>query len=573
MAQFLPPIDPETMEFGSEADLARAMQKQLGANFLVMHSLPWVFPARDDIDAPAREGEADFLVLHRQYGLLIVEVKGGEITLKGRTWYRHVKSGLKEIKDPVRQGRRSLWALKKRLTLICGKAVADQTIISVAVAFPHCLFKDNPPTDLPADAIITMDDLAAIEPAIMRAYKAGGGGARELSAHEFDAVRRALAPEFQVYEPLRVSVNATAATLARLTRQQLQVLRGFDGNPRAIIEGVAGSGKTLLAMQRARSFAAKHKAVLFTCFNAELAKWIREEMAGDLAENGGKITVQNFHRFASDLCRAADVDFTVNQQDAARWWDEKAPDLLAEAALDLHGGTPPFDAMVVDEAQDFSPSWWDALEYLCDRKGSVWAFLDKAQSLRRDPVEPPLAGAFRVSLDVNCRNTRRIVVCANVATKVESEPFELAPLGRPPKLIVPQTPTAISGLVQQEIRALLKEHRLEPQQIAIIGPASKAKGPLASVTSIDGVTLVDDASLWREGKGVLCSTARSFKGLEADVVIICDFSGLGSLFTVSDLYVALTRARSHLIIVVHDRAAKESLDAALAAAIATGADE
>ena len=60
---------------------------------------------------------------------------------------------------------------------------------------------------------------------------------------------------------------------------------------------------------------------------------------------------------------------------------------------------------------------------------------------------------------------------------------------------------------------------------------------------------------------------------EADVVILCDFSGLGSLFTVSDLYVALTRARSHLIIVAHDRAAKESLDAALAAAIATGSDE
>jgi superfamily I DNA/RNA helicase len=326
-------------------------------------------------------------------------------------------------------------------------------------------------------------------------------------------------------------------------------------------------------MQRARSFAAKHKAVLFTCFNAELAKWIREEMAGDLAENGGKITVQNFHRLASDLCNAAEVDFTVNQQDAARWWDEKAPDLLAEAALDLYGGTPPFDAMVVDEAQDFSPSWWDALEYLCDRMSPVWAFLDKAQSLRRDPVDPPLAGAFRVSLNVNCRNTRRIVACANVATEVESEPFELAPLGRPPKLIVPQTPTAISGLVQQEVHALLRDHRLAPRQIAIIGPASKAKGPLATVTSIDGILLIDDASSWRGGKGVLCSTARSFKGLEADVVILCDFSGLGSLFTVSDLYVALTRARSHLIIVAHDRAAKESLDAALAAAIATGADE
>ena len=500
-------------------------------------------------------------------------MKGGEITLKGRTWYRHISAGLKEIKDPVKQARRSLWALKKRIELVCGKSVADQTIISVAVAFSNCLFKDSPPADLPANAILTMDDLGAIEPAILHAYRAGGGGKRELSVQQFDAVRRTLAPEFRVYEPLRVGVDAAGETLARLTRQQLQLLRGFDANARAIIEGVAGSGKTLLAMQRARSLAKTHDAVLFTCFNAELAKWIREEMAADLAENGGKITVQNFHRLAWDLCKQADVDFTVSHQDAARWWDEKAPDLLAEAALDLYGGEPPYDAMVVDEAQDFSPSWWDALEYLCDRKGKVWAFLDKAQSLQREPVDPPLESAFRFSLDVNCRNTRRIVACANAATDVTSEPFELAPLGRPPKLIVPQTPAAISGLVQQEVRSLLNEHRLEPRQIAIIGPASKAEGPLAAVNVIDGVPLVGDAAAWRDGKGILCSTARSFKGLEADVVILCDFSGLGNLFTVSDLYVALTRARSHLVIVAHDRNAKETLDVALAAATATGADE
>ncbi|MBB4255510.1 nuclease-related domain-containing DEAD/DEAH box helicase [Rhizobium sp. BK008] len=573
MAQFIPAIDPETMEFGSEADLARAMLNQLGPGYLVMHSLPWVFPARDDIDAPAREGEADFLILHRQFGLLILEVKGGEIALKGRTWVRWVKTGPKEIKDPVRQARRSLWALKKRLTLICGKAVADRTVISVGVAFPHCLYKDHPPSDLPPEAILTMDDLPNLEPAVVRAYKAGGGGKHELSVQEFDAVRRALAPEFRVYEPLRVSVDNAAETLARLTRQQLQVLRAFDANPRSIVEGVAGSGKTLLAMQRARSFAKVRKAVLFTCFNSELAKWIREEMGDDLVENGGKITVQNFHRLASDLCKQADIEFIANAADPARWWDEKAPDLLAEAAMELYGDGPPFDALVVDEAQDFSPGWWDALDYLCDRGDPVWAFLDKAQSLRREPVEPPLEGAFRVTLDVNCRNTRRIVACANSATNIDSEPFDLAPLGRPPKLIVPQSPAAISGLVQQELRSLLTDQRLEPRQIAILGPTSKSKGPLANVAAIDGSPLVDDASAWREGKGVLVTTARSFKGLEADVVILCDFSGLGNLFTVSDLYVALTRARSHLIIVAHDRAAKESLDAALAVAVAVGEQE
>ena len=573
MAQFIPPIDPETMEHGSEADFARAMQKSLGSGYIIMHSLPWVNPARDDIDAPARAGEADFLILHRQYGLLILEVKGGEITLKGRVWYRHVKSGLKEIKDPVRQARRSLWTLKKRLKHICGEATADQTWVSVGIGFPHCLFKDNPPPDLPAEAIVTMDDLGDIEVAILRAYRAGGGGRKELSVQQFDAVRRALAPEFRVYEPLRVSVDSTAETLARLTRQQLQILRGFDANPRAIIEGVAGSGKTLLGMQRARSFATTYPLVLFTCFNSELAKWIREEIADELVENGGKIKVENFHRLASELCRQAGIDFIVSSQDATQWWDEVAPDLLAQAAIDLYPDGQPYSAIVVDEAQDFSPSWWDSLDYLCDSKGPIWAFLDKAQSLRRDPVEPPIASAFRLALDVNCRNTRRIVACANTATQIDSMPFELAPLGRPPKIITSPSPAAVSGLVQQEVRVLLREHRLVSRQIAILGPASKAKGPLASVAAIDGVQLVEDASQWREGQGILCSTARRFKGLEADVVIFADFSGLGKLFTVSDLYVALTRARSHLVIVAQNRAAKESLDSALAAAIAVGAGE
>src|SRR6476660_969247 len=145
MAVFIPPIDPAAMEHGSEADIARAMLKGLPGSYIVMHSMPWVNPARDDLGAPAREGEADFVILHRQYGLLILEVKGGEMSVKGRRWYRHVKGVLKEIKDPVRQARRSLWTFKKRIEHICGRATADQTVISVGVAFPQCLFKDNPP--------------------------------------------------------------------------------------------------------------------------------------------------------------------------------------------------------------------------------------------------------------------------------------------------------------------------------------------------------------------------------------------------------------------------------------------
>jgi UvrD-like helicase C-terminal domain len=120
---------------------------------------------------------------------------------------------------------------------------------------------------------------------------------------------------------------------------------------------------------------------------------------------------------------------------------------------------------------------------------------------------------------------------------------------------------------------LLSEHCLEPRQIALIGPAGRTKGPLARVAAIGGIPIVESAAEWREGKGLLCTTARSFKGLEADVIILCDFAGFGPLFTMSDLYVAMTRARSHLIIVARDRSAKAVLGGALAAAIAVGSDE
>lgn len=573
MALFIPPIDPDTIEYGSEADVARAMVSSLGAGYIVMHSLPWANPARDNIEAPAREGEADFLILHRQHGVLVLEVKGGEIELKGRRWWRRKKNGLEEIKDPVRQASRSKWALKRRVEQICSKPFADRATWGTAVAFPHCLFKGEAPADLPVDAILSMDDMGNFEAALLRVYKANGAFKAELPVADLDAIRRALAPEFQIYEPLKISLAANEAALSRLTRQQLQVLRGMETNPRGIIEGVAGSGKTLLAMQRARSFATEGKRVLFTCFNAELARWLREELAGELVEDGGLIKVENFHRLASDLCKEAGIPFVINEGEPQRWWDEIAPDLLAQAAMDLYGDGPPYAALVVDEAQDFSPSWWDALEYLWDAEGPAWAFLDKAQSLRREPVDPPIKNAFRFPLDINCRNTRRIVACANAATQIVTLPFDTAPLGRPPKIITPKDPTAILGLIQQELRSLLTEHRLSPRQIAIIGPAGKARGPLGSVTAVDGVPLVEDARAWREGGGILVTTARSFKGLEADVVILADFSGLGGLFTVCDLYVALTRARSHLIIVTHDRAAREQIDSAISAAVALGSEE
>ena len=107
---------------------------------------------------------------------------------------------------------------------------------------------------------------------------------------------------------------------------------------------------------------------------------------------------------------------------------------------------------------------------------------------------------------------------------------------------------------------------MTPSQIAVIGPARKDRGSLANIAEIDDVPLVTSAEEWRLGGGILVTTARSFKGLEAEVVLLYDLGGFSQLFRREDLYVSCTRAKVLLIAIVHGDECREALLAAQAAA-------
>ena len=57
---------------------------------------------------------------------------------------------------------------------------------------------------------------------------------------------------------------------------------------------------------------------------------------------------------------------------------------------------------------------------------------------------------------------------------------------------------------------------------------------------------------WQEGKGILCTTVRAFKGLEADALLVTDVGAFSPVFTRSDLYVACSRAKHLLTCVATD---------------------
>ncbi len=63
-----------------------------------------------------------------------------------------------------------------------------------------------------------------------------------------------LRPEFDVAVPLHVQLDELGERVAAMTEDQMRMLDVVDANPRVICSGGAGTGKTFLALELARSW-------------------------------------------------------------------------------------------------------------------------------------------------------------------------------------------------------------------------------------------------------------------------------------------------------------------------------
>ncbi|MBW8835368.1 MAG: AAA family ATPase, partial [Burkholderia sp.] len=407
---------------------------------------------------------------------------------------------------------------------------------------------------------------------IEKAFTAFPQKVGKLARADFVEMLDVLLPRFQIMRPLSPQIQAGREKLLELTDNQALAFRGLFANRQLLIEGVAGSGKTLLAVERALAFARQGIRCLLVCYNKELAQWIREQLATDpdRAEVATLVDVYHFHALAADLAKEAGLAFDVpaGPAEARQFWDEDAITILEAASASLFAmAEPRYGALVVDEAQDFAELWWYALFPLIEggESGNIFVFMDLAQSLRASASPPPFEFPARYALNINCRNTKCIARMSANLVPLEALSPAGAPLGVDVRMLRANLQAQQAGLVAAELRRLLDVEKLSPQQIVLIGPAAKDRGSLKGLDDINGTPIVTSAADWRSGKGILCSTARAFKGLEADVVIVYDLAALSPGFTPADLYVACSRARHVLVIVSHDERIRSILEQAEAA--------
>lgn len=284
----------------------------------------------------------------------------------------------------------------------------------------------------------------------------------------------------------------------------------------------------MLAIERARQLADDGLEVLLLCFNAPLGAHLEQQVAD--AEG---ITAGGFHKFALGV--VADAGMLPEGEFDRVWWDDELPVLLPEAAEALGRS---FDAVIIDEGQDFHTNWFTALQLVLKDPdtGVMYVFADSQQDLYRTGWEPPFEGA-PYTLDTNCRNTAQIA--RRVADVFGTAEATRGVDGPEPGFTPINSPAQVPKALGQLVVRLLDKENMAARDLVILSTMKRLVEGLRG-QELAGVTFVEAG-----GKGVVVETVHRFKGLEADAVILV-LDDIASTEDRALAYVGMSRARVFL---------------------------
>ncbi len=551
MARLIPAQLPDggTGVSAAERTLFKEFARQPGPEWTVLHSVHWHARAC----GRSRDGEADFLLVHPRHGVLVLEAKGGTIARDGATqaWTSTDLGGTAHaIKDPFEQAERNMYALRDKL------ADAPETAgflwrCARAVAFPAVLVGDaDLGPNAPRALIVDSGDLATLARALGRAFDAAPGGGPGPGAHGAAALVRLLKPPVELARHGLVGeMRRNAETFLRLTEQQYALLDFLGARRRVAIDGAAGSGKTLLALEQCRRLARQGFRVLFTCYNKALAAWARAALAADLGAAMALVTVGNYHDLAAEFVRRAGLpvpDIGALGGDAlARYFADDLPEQLLAALGTLHDR---FDAIVVDEGQDFADTWWITLDsLLADPDDGILAiFYDDNQriySTATSGTYPIAAPPFHLTR--NCRTTRQIHQATLAYHRGTSAPDCAGPEGRPVAEEGREAADDQPAALRRALHELTAVEGMPVEEIVVLS----TRGPQTS-TLTEELRVGNLALTWGEaGPGQLrVRSIHTYKGLESPVVILAEPDRAHAANRDALLYVALSRAQHHVVV-------------------------
>jgi len=307
-----------------------------------------------------------------------------------------------------------------------------------------------------------------------------------------------------------------------------------------LISGPAGTGKTLLAIEKATRLAAQGLTVKFLCFNTMLAATLRAQYLELDVETGSQLAFRLAQKIDSNFSDIRELKYFTSSHSAP----------ISEEK---------YDAVVIDEAQDLLSDtylpWINAVVEGGIKNGIWYAFGDlNSQNIYNDG--DPLkslnkldANFVSIKLQKNCRN--------------------LPMIGQLTSTILPNFPKW-NGFrrIDDGIDPVIKYTQTEPWSDAWIDDAidefKSDKFALSDIVVLTPSKVLDPKQLFRKSKyanrfaeyqvgdlgSVRFSTIHSFKGLESPCILLLQLYELEAMpGNDSLLYIALTRATARLHII------------------------
>ena len=503
-----PPIRTQSRRFRT------ALRKDLPAGWYGWHSLRIR-------DPNGYEGEGDFVLAHPQRGFLVLEVKGGQVEQRDGRWFQN---GRPMDEPPLEQGTGFAKKLARRLQNLECTAPS----YGAGVCFPNITSPANRPRTTSRASLLERvnSHLAVALPAVMeRALPVP----RPSRGRWIEALHRLWGDTW--IPALALGMRAEEAMERRLglDQAQLEVLDGLVENDRVLVQGSAGSGKTLLAAEAARRLSDRKKKVLLLCFTAPLQKWLASRLTGSGVE------VHTVSGFAKGLVDASGGGLQDADLSGAAGWGK-----VFERAADLC--QPTWDALVIDEAQDLQFEAWVLVSSLSQGK-RLWAFHDPTQGFWADRSPPVDLFTTRFRLPGQLRNPPGVKALSD---RILGKPSDDAALTAARAdgtigVVVAPTSSSVVDRVSEEVDRL-RSGGLELGQIGIVSLRGQtAPGAIYGLPRIGRHPFVRGDSADMETSLVADSFLR-WKGLERPAIIVTDIPETALTQLPVRLNVALTRA-------------------------------
>jgi RecA/RadA recombinase len=492
-------------------------------NVVVLHSVAWQGIRR----GRQADGEADFIVLVPGRGIAILEVKGGHIEVEDGRWFSTDGGGVRhDIKNPFEQAKDSKYALINYFKEV--HARLTQVPVVHGVVFPDVVFDERLGMSGSQGLVIDQQGLSQLNLTLHRLFDYWNRPGR-FDQEQVEKVVDLLAPTISLAPPLLHALEIANKGITELTEQQITMLNGLRRHRHATILGGAGTGKTVLAVDKACRLAAEGRRVALVCFNTLL----RNEIAALFPLRN--VEIFTFHGLVREWMRKAKLRSPSAFDDT--WFREHAAKHLREAValVDEH-----YDAMLIDEAQDFATEWLHACETTVIPGGIFYAFADARQDLyKRDWA--PRNDAIAFELSINCRNTAPIARL--VASVFKDEVSDRGIEGPPPIFLCAESNQDAIRLCGKTVDDLLSREHLLTTQLAVLSDSRDIVRRLRE-------TIVADLPFCAAGEaGVVAETVHRFKGLEREVVVVALTAAIDTADALELLYVSLSRARAALWVI------------------------